>query len=220
MRMRLLLIEDDPRLASRLTARLASDGMIVEHAASAERAPDPAELDGFAALIVDIGLPGINGVAYIRRLRESGCTLPILVLSARGTWEEKVEGLNAGADDYVVKPVRAEELVARLQALLRRASGQSGERLAASGIELDLQQKTAWCDGEPVDLTQIEFRLLQLFLLRPGHILAHGEILDHLYPAAKEREPNTVEVHIGRLRRKIGKDAIRTVRGLGYRLRR
>lgn len=218
--MRLLLIEDDPRLAARLAARLVSDGMIVEHAASAERAPGVSELEGFAALIIDIGLPGINGVEYIRRVRALGCTLPILVLSARGTWEEKVEGLNAGADDYVVKPVRAEELVARLQALLRRAAGQVSTRLSAGGIELDQQQKTAWLDGAPIDLTQIEFRLLQLFLLRAGHVLPHADILDHLYPAAKEREPNTVEVHIGRLRRKIGKDAIRTVRGLGYRLRR
>jgi two-component system, OmpR family, response regulator len=218
--MRLLLIEDDPQLANRLTARLVGEGMMVEHAASAESAPDIDELDGFAALIIDIGLPGIDGVAYIRKIRATGCTLPILVLSARGNWEEKVAGLNAGADDYVVKPVRAEELVARLQALLRRAAGQASTRLAASGIELDLQQKNAWLDGEPIDLTQIEFRLLQIFLLRAGHVLPHAEILDHLYPAAKEREPNTVEVHIGRLRRKIGKDAIRTVRGLGYRLRR
>jgi DNA-binding response OmpR family regulator len=218
--MRLLLIEDDPRLANRLAARLASDGMIVEHAPSAEKVADFHELDGFAALIVDIGLPGIDGFTFIRKIRASGCTVPILVLSARGNWEEKVEGLNAGADDYVVKPVRAEELIARLQALLRRAAGQVSERLSAGGIALDLQQKTAWLDGEPIDLTQIEFRLLQLFLLRPGHVLAHGEILDHLYPSAKEREPNTVEVHIGRLRRKIGKEAIRTVRGLGYRLRR
>lgn len=218
--MRLLLIEDDPRLANRLTARLASDGMIVEHSASAEQAIKLGDLEGFAALIVDIGLPGIDGVSLIRKVRAMGHDLPILVLSARGNWEEKVEGLNAGADDYVVKPVRAEELIARLNALLRRASGQVGERLSAGGIELDLQKKTAWIDGAPIELTQIEFRLLQLFLLRPSHVLSQSEILEHLYPVAKGREPNTVEVNIARLRRKIGKDAIRTVRGLGYRLRR
>lgn len=218
--MRLLLIEDDARLANRMAARLASDGMVVEHAATAEQALHSDDLASFAALIVDIGLPGADGVTFIRRIRALGLTMPILVLSARGTWEEKVEGLNAGADDYVVKPVRAEELVARLNALLRRAAGQTGERLSASGIELDLRKKAAWVDGEPVDLTQVEFRLLQLLLLRPGHILGHSEILEHLYPAAKGREANTVEVNIARLRRKIGKDAIRTVRGLGYRLRR
>jgi DNA-binding response OmpR family regulator len=218
--MRLLLIEDDPRLANRLAARLVSDGMIVEHVASAEEALRISDFEAFAALIVDIGLPGIDGVAFIRKIRGAGVRIPILVLSARGTWEEKVEGLNAGADDYVVKPVRAEELIARLNALLRRASGQAGERLSADGIELDLQMKAAWIDGAPIELTQIEFRLLQLLLLRRGHILSHAEILDHLYPAAKGREPNTVEVNIARLRRKIGKDAIRTVRGLGYRLRR
>ncbi len=218
--MRLLLIEDDTRLANRLAARLASDGMIVEHVASAEQAFEFDDFDTLAALIVDIGLPGADGVAFIRKVRSLGFTLPILVLSARGNWEEKVEGLNAGADDYVVKPVRAEELIARLQALLRRASGQAGERLAAGGIELDLRQKAAWVDDEPIDLTQIEFRLLQLFLLRPGHVLSQAEILEHLYPGDKEREANTIEVNIARLRRKIGKDAIRTVRGLGYRLRR
>lgn len=218
--MRLLLIEDDPRLANRLAARLASDGMIVAHLASAEAVTDLHDIESYAALIVDIGLPGIDGIAFIRKVRAAGCSLPILILSARGTWEEKVAGLNAGADDYMVKPVRAEELVARINALLRRASGQTGERLSAGEVELDLQSKTALLHGKTVDLTQIEFRLLQLFLLRPGHVLRHADILDHLYPAAKEREPNTVEVHIGRLRRKIGKDAIRTVRGLGYRLRR
>lgn len=218
--MRLLLIEDDPKLAQRLAARLASDGMIVEHAPSAEHAARVENFDDLAALIVDIGLPGISGIDYIRQVRASGYSLPILVLSARGTWEEKVAGLNAGADDYVVKPIHAEELIARINALLRRASGQVGERLSSGGIELDVQMKTAWVDGAPVDLTQIEFRLLQLFLLRPGHVLDHGEILEHLYPVAKGREPNTVEVNIARLRRKIGKDAIRTVRGLGYALRR
>ncbi|MEQ1496194.1 MAG: response regulator transcription factor [Novosphingobium sp.] len=218
--MRLLLIEDDIRLANRLTARLASEGMIVAHATSAEQALELDDFESLAALIVDIGLPGADGVTFIRKVRSLGFTIPILVLSARGNWEEKVEGLNAGADDYVVKPVRAEELIARLQALMRRASGQAGERLSASGIELDLQQKSAWVEGKPVDLTQNEFRLLQLFLLRPASILAQSEILDHLYSKTKGREANTIEVNIARLRRKIGKDAIRTVRGLGYRLRR
>lgn len=218
--MRLLLIEDDPRLANRLASRLASDGLIVEHVTSAEEALKISDFESIAAMIVDVGLPGIDGVAFIRKIRGLGVKIPILVLSARGYWEEKVEGLNAGADDYVVKPVRAEELIARLGALLRRASGQTGERLSADGIELDMQMKAAWIDGEPIDLTQIEFRLLQLFLLRSGHILSHSEILDQLYPTAKGREPNTVEVNIARLRRKIGKETIRTVRGLGYRLRR
>lgn len=218
--MRLLLVEDDIRLAHRLAARLANDGLVVDHAPSAEQALKLQSFDTIAALIVDIGLPGINGVAFIRAIRERGASVPILILSARGTWEEKVEGLNAGADDYVVKPVRAEELVARLQALLRRASGQTNERLCASGIELDLQEKVARIDGQAIDLTQTEFRLLQLFLLRPAQTLTQTEILTQLYPASEDRDVNTVEVNIARLRRKIGKDAIRTVRGLGYRLRR
>ncbi len=216
--MRLLLIEDDPILASRLAARLAPDGYVIEHVTSAEKALDLPDIGSFAGLIVDIGLSGISGVEFIRRVRATGHAVPVLVLSARGSWQEKVEGLNAGADDYVVKPVRAEELVARLQALLRRAAGQTSVRLSAGGIELDQQTKSAWLDGEQIELTQTEFRLLQLFLHRAGHVLAPAEILDHLYPMAKDRERNTVEVQIVRLRRKIGKDAIRTVRGLGYRL--
>ncbi|MEQ1498834.1 MAG: response regulator transcription factor [Novosphingobium sp.] len=216
--MRLLLIEDDPRLANRLAVRLASDGMIVEHVPNAEDALKISDFESFAALIVDIGLPGIDGLAFIRKIRATGFAIPILILTARGNWEEKVDGLNSGADDYVVKPVRAEELIARLNALLRRASGQTGERLIADGIELDLQMKVAVMDGASIELTQIEFRLLQLLLLRRGHILSHAEILDQLYPAAKGREPNTIEVNIARLRRKIGKNTIRTVRGLGYRL--
>jgi DNA-binding response OmpR family regulator len=216
--MRLLLIEDDRNLAPRLVARLAPYGFVVEHAASAEQALEMPDLASFAALIVDVGLPGMNGLDFIRRLRGTGLAVPVLILTARGSWQEKVEGLNAGADDYIVKPVRAEELVARLQALLRRAAGQTSIRLAAGGIELDQQSKTAWLDDRQVELTQTEFRLLQLFLHRAGQVLSHGEILDHLYPISKERELNTLEVHIGRLRRKIGKDAIRTIRGLGYRL--
>jgi two-component system OmpR family response regulator len=216
--MRLLLIEDDCDLSSRLVARLAPHGLIIEHVVSAEQALTRPDLATFSCLIVDIGLDGVSGVDFIRHLRDTGHAVPILVLTARGSWQEKVEGLNAGADDYVVKPVRAEELVARLQALMRRAAGQTHARLSAGGLELDQQAKTAWLDGRQIDLTQTEFRLLQLFLHRAGHVLAHAEILDHLYPMSKEREHNTLEVHIGRLRRKIGKDVIRTIRGLGYRL--
>lgn len=216
--MRLLLVEDDAELARRLAARLAESGFVVEHAIDARNALDWPEPEDFAAFIVDIGLPDMSGIALIERIRSRGNGVPIIVLSARGSWREKVDGLNAGADDYVVKPVRAEEIVARLRALLRRASGTPQSRLHAGALSLDQQSKTAWIGDEQIELTQTEFRLLQLFMYRAGHVLPQSEILDHLYPAAKERDLNTIEVHIGRLRRKIGRDAIRTVRGLGYRL--
>ncbi len=216
--MRLLLIEDDRMLASRLASRLAPDGFVIEHVPSAEQALNLPDMASYAALIVDIGLPGIDGIDFIRRIRQVGNPVPILVLTARGSWQEKVEGLNTGADDYAVKPIRAEELVARLQALLRRAAGQTGSRLAAGGIELDQRTKTAVLDGAEIELTLTEFRLLQLFLHHAGQVLAPARIIEHLYPLSKSRELNTVEVNIARLRRKIGKTAIRTVRGLGYRL--
>ena len=218
--MHLLLIEDDVDLAARMIARLSAADYVVEHVTSAEAALDWSSLDVFAALVVDVGLPGMNGIEFVRAARRRGSTAPILILTARGSWEEKVVGLNAGADDYVVKPARAEEIVARLQALLRRSAGQPQPRLRVGALELDQQARIAYRDGAAIDLTHTEFRLLQLFMHRSGRILAQADILDQLYPMAEERDLNTVEVHVGRLRRKIGKDAIRTVRGLGYRLER
>ena len=218
--MRILLIEDEAELARRIDSRLSASGFIVETANDAETAlqlPDP---DSFAAIVVDLGLPGIGGIEFIQRWRAAGRDTPILVLSARSSWQEKVNGLNTGADDYVTKPVRSEELVARIHALIRRAAGQTNPRLSAGSVEMDPSARIVWLNGERIDVTQMEYRLLHLFILRAGHILAQTEILDHLYPMADERDLNTVEVHVGRLRRKIGKDAITTIRGLGYRFER
>jgi two-component system, OmpR family, response regulator len=218
--MRILVIEDEAELGRRLVERLATGGFVVETANSAETAFDLPDPEKWAAIIVDLGLPGMSGIDMIKRWRQLGFDTPILVLSARGTWQEKVEGLNVGADDYVVKPVRGEELLARVNALIRRAAGQNRAKLSAGRIEMDPAARMVWCEGQLLELTQMEFRLLHLFLLRAGHILAQSEILDHLYPMADERDLNTIEVHIGRLRRKVGKTAITTIRGLGYRFER
>jgi two-component system, OmpR family, response regulator len=218
--MRILLVEDDPEIATRLVNRLSVAGFIMEHSRSSEDAfnwPDP---ERFAALIVDVGLPGESGLHLVRRWRALGFSTPILILTARGSWQEKVDGLNAGSDDYVVKPVRAEEIIARLNALVRRSAGQTQAQFVAGNVALDPTSKSAWIEGIQIALTQIEYRLLHMFILRAGHVLAQGEILDHLYPMSRERDLNTVEVHIGRLRRKIGRGAITTVRGLGYRFER
>jgi two-component system OmpR family response regulator len=218
--MRLILIEDDEELARRLSAGLRGAGFVVEHARDAESALAWPEPESFSALIVDLGLPGLSGMDLIARWRARKLATPILILTAQDGWREKVTGLNAGADDFVVKPARTEEIIARLRALARRSAGQTGPQLAAGPVVLDPVARAAWLEGEPLALTQIEFRLLEFFLLRAGRVIAQREVLDHLYPHAVERDLNTVEVHIGRLRRKVGREAITTVRGLGYRFER
>lgn len=218
--MRILVVEDENELARRLCDRLETSGFVAESVASAESALDLPDPENWSALVVDIGLPGMDGFDLVRRWRQKGFDTPIIILSARGSWQEKVEGLNAGADDYVVKPVRGEELLARLNALVRRAAGQTHAKLEAGEIMMDPGARMVWRNKSQIELTQIEYRLLHLFLLKPGHILSQGEILDHLYPMAEERDLNTVEVHIGRLRKKVGKTAIATIRGLGYRFER
>jgi two-component system OmpR family response regulator len=218
--MRILVVEDEDELARRLCDRLETSGFVAESVASAESALDLPDPENWSALVVDIGLPGMDGFDLVRRWRQKGFDTPIIILSARGSWQEKVEGLNAGADDYVVKPVRGEELLARLNALVRRAAGQTHAKLEAGEIMMDPGARMVWRNKSQIELTQIEYRLLHLFLLKPGHILSQGEILDHLYPMAEERDFNTVEVHIGRLRKKVGKTAIATIRGLGYRFER
>jgi two-component system, OmpR family, response regulator len=218
--MRILLVEDEGEIARRCVSRLSAVGFIVEHVANAESALDLAGPEHFAAMVVDLGLPDISGMELIRRWRERGHLTPIIIMTARDNWQDKVAGLNNGADDFVVKPIRSEELVARLHALIRRTSGHAAARVSAGSVQIDPNAKAVWLEGEQLDLTQIEYRLLYLFVLRAGHILAQSEILDHIYPMTSERDLNTIEVHIGRLRRKIGKSAITTVRGLGYRFER
>jgi two-component system, OmpR family, response regulator len=218
--MRILLVEDDPEISRRLVSRLATHGFITEHALDAEAALDWPDPERFVALVVDIGLPGMNGLQFVEKWRERGLAAPILVLSARGSWQEKVDGLNRGADDYIVKPVRAEEVAARLHALIRRSAGHASPAISAGRLSLNPGTKGVTLDGQQINLTQIEYRLLHMFIFRVGHILAQSDIMDHLYPMSTERDLNTVEVHIGRLRRKIGKEAISTVRGLGYRFER
>jgi DNA-binding response OmpR family regulator len=217
MGMRVLLVEDEGELARRTSASLTRHGITCEAVPTGEDALAFA-LDGFDVLLVDLGLPGMSGIALVREIRSRGLAAPILILTARSGWREKVEGLNAGADDFIVKPVRIEELVARLHALARRAAGTPAPLLSAGAIALDPATKEAWLGGAPLALTGNEFRLLRLFLLNTGRVLTRDTILDRLYPLESERDPNTVEVLIGRLRRKIGRERVVTLRGLGYRL--
>ena len=218
--MRLLIVEDDPELGRRLSERLRAADFAVELATSRSEAGDWPDVDRMAAVILDLGLPDGSGLDLLRHWRDQRLETPILILTARGSWQDKVEGLNAGADDFVVKPVRFEELLARLNALFRRQQGTRASIIANSDLALDPIARTATLAGAPLVLSKQEFRLLHLFLRRAGQVLSQTDILDDLYALDDEREPNTVEVLIGRLRRKIGRERITTLRGLGYRFAR
>ncbi|MGI9375723.1 MAG: response regulator [Tsuneonella suprasediminis] len=215
--MRILLVEDDLELGKRLSDRLRSAGFAVELAASCSDAEDWPDVETMAAVILDLGLPDGSGVDLLRNWRRGRLETPILILTARGSWQDKVEGLNAGADDFVVKPVRFEELLARLNALLRRQQGSRNPALVSDDLELDPIAKRVRLKGETVALSKQEFRLLHLFMRRRGQVMSQTDILDGLYELDADRETNTVEVLIGRLRRKIGQGRIETLRGLGYR---
>lgn len=215
--MRLLLVEDDEQLSVRLAGRLREAGFAVDVAGSRSLAEDWPDMDKIAAVILDLGLPDGTGLDLLRHWRARRVACPILILTARGAWQDKVEGLNLGADDFVVKPVRFEELLARIHALLRRREGTRSTTLAAGGLVLDPTAGEARLDGQPLNLSRQEFKLLHLFLRQPGRVLSQADIVEHIYDLTTHRDLNAVEVLVSRLRRKIGADRIRTLRGLGYR---
>ena len=215
--MRLLLVEDDPELGRRLGERLRGADFAVEVARSRSEAEDWPDVDQMAAVILDLGLPDGDGIELLRHWRDLRIDTPVLILTARGSWQDKVEGLNAGADDFVVKPVRFEELLARLNALFRRQQGKRSNVIEMGDLALDPLTRLVEQAGKPLSLSKQEFKLLHLFMRRAGQVMSQSTILDDLYELGHEREPNTVEVLIGRLRRKIGRDRIVTLRGMGYR---
>lgn len=212
-----MLVEDDHDIGARLKEGLDGFGFVVECVEDGEQGLSFALHEQFDVIVLDLGLPGLSGVEVLRALRREGCTTPVLILTARNTWTEKVEGLNAGADDYVTKPFHVDEIAARLRALMRRVAGQAAPELRHGDIVLDPVSGAATVAGRPIELTAQEFRLLNFFLHRVGRIVTQAELLDHLYGLDEERNSNTIEVYVGRLRRKIGRDVIRTLRGLGYR---
>ncbi len=215
--MRLLVVEDDPELGRRLSERLRAGDFAVELAASRSVAEDWPDVEKLAAIILDLGLPDGSGLDLLRHWRDRRVETPILILTARGSWQDKVEGLNTGADDFVVKPVRFEELLARLHALLRRQLGTRSNEVETGDMRLNPVTREVLQAGVPLSLSRQEFRLLHLFMRRAGQVISQSDILDGLYTLGEEREANTVEVLIGRLRRKIGKSRITTLRGSGYR---
>jgi two-component system OmpR family response regulator len=216
--MRILLVEDDPDLSRQLKQALTDAGYAVDHAPDGEEALYLGENEPHDAVILDLGLPKIDGVSVLERWRKANMTTPVLILTARGSWNEKVAGFDAGADDYLTKPFHTEELLARLRALLRRAAGHAQPALACGGLRLDPRAARASVNGEPVRLTSLEYRLLHYLMMHQDKVISRTELVEHLYDQDFDRDSNTIEVFVGRLRKKIGPDRIETVRGLGYRL--
>ena len=216
--MRVLVVEDEARLSRQLAEALSEGGYAVDTAADGARADFLAATERYDAVVLDLGLPNIDGLTLLRRWRESGNAVPVLVLTARGSWHEKVQGIDSGADDYVSKPFRVEEIHARLRALIRRATGQVTPELRCGAVALDPRAAKVTLDGAPVKLTSHEFRVLSYLMHHRGRVVSQTELTEHIYAQHADRDSNTVEVFIARLRRKLGGSLIETVRGLGYRM--
>ena len=217
--MKLLLVEDDKSLADKLCPLLRRAGYVVELATDGIDGAFLGSEACFDLIMLDLGLPQKNGLTILREWRQHGITTPVLILTARDSWQDKVDGLKSGADDYLTKPFRSEELLARLEAILRRKTGTFGRYLEHKGIKLDLDSRLAIrSDGSQVALTALEFRLLRHLMTYPGKVLSKTELSEHMYEEEQLRDSNTVEVYINRLRRHFGKQWIRTLRGQGYRL--
>ena len=216
--MRILLAEDDPDLSRQLKQALGDAGYAVDHAPDGEEGLYLGQNEPYDAVVLDLGLPKIDGVSVLEQWRRAGIATPVLILTARGAWSEKVAGFDAGADDYLTKPFHTEELLARLRALVRRAAGHSAPALSCGGLRLDPRAARASVNGEPLRLTSLEYRLLHYLMMHQGRVIGRTELVEHLYDQDFDRDSNTIEVFVGRLRKKIGQDRIETVRGLGYRL--
>jgi two-component system OmpR family response regulator len=216
--MRVLIVEDDPDLARQLKSAMSDAGYAVDHAPDGEEAQFLGDTEPYDAIILDLGLPKIDGVSVLERWRKDGIATPVLILTARDGWSQKVAGFDAGADDYLTKPFHTEELLARLRALLRRTAGHASANLQCGELRLDPKAARASVMGEPLRLTSLEYRLLHYLMMHQGRVISRTELVEHLYDQDFDRDSNTIEVFIGRLRKKLGPDRIETVRGLGYRL--
>ncbi|MFO1167542.1 MAG: response regulator transcription factor [Rhodoblastus sp.] len=214
--MRLLVVEDDRDLNRQLVQALSQAGYAVDRAYDGEEGQFLGETEPYDAVVLDIGLPKVDGVSVLEAWRKGGRTMPVLILTARDGWSEKVRGFDAGADDYVTKPFHLEEVLARLRALTRRATGHASAELVCGPVRLDTKAGRVHVDGAPIKLTSHEYRLLAYLMHHTGRIVSRTEIVEHLYDQDFDRDSNTVEVFVGRLRKKLGAEIIQTVRGLGY----
>ncbi len=216
--MRILLVEDEQALARQLSEALREAGYAVDCAHDGEEGHFLGDTEPYDAVILDLGLPKLDGVSVLERWRRDGRTMPVLILTARDRWSDKVAGIDAGADDYVAKPFYTEEVLARLRALLRRAAGHASAEIECGPLRLDTRSARVTVDGLPVKLTSLEYRLLAYMLHHQGRVVSRSELVEHLYDQDFDRDSNTIEVFVGRVRKKIGSDLIQTVRGLGYKI--
>jgi two-component system OmpR family response regulator len=213
---RLLVVEDDKNLNRQIVAALEQAGYAVDHAFDGEEGGFLGETEPYDAIILDLGLPKVDGVALLNGWRRAGVKIPVIILTARDRWSDKVQGFDSGADDYVTKPFHMEELLARVRALLRRATGHASSELVCGPVSLDTRSGRVAVAGAAVKLTSHEYRLLSYLMHHAGRIVSRGELTEHLYDQDFDRDSNTIEVFVGRLRKKLGVDLIQTVRGLGY----
>lgn len=216
--MRVLLVEDEPTLRAQLLAGLKEAGYVVDHADNGRDAQHLGETEPFDAVVLDLGLPMLDGLSVLRHWRETGRSMPVMILTARDSWREKVDGIDAGADDYLAKPFHMEELLARLRALIRRAQGLASPLLHCGALMMDTRSGRVTLDGRTLSLTSHEYRLLAYMMHRAGSIVSRSELTEHLYAQDFDRDSNTIEVFVARLRKKLPPESIETVRGLGYRL--
>ncbi len=216
--MRVLIVEDEPNLLRQLKAALETAGYAVDVASDGEDGHYLGSTESYDAVVLDLGLPELDGLTVLDRWRREGHVMPVLVLTARDSWSDKVAGLDAGADDYLAKPFQTEELIARLRALIRRAAGQATSELTAGGVRLDSRSGRVTLNGEPVKLTAQEFKLLSYLMHHKGKVVSRTELIEHIYDQDFDRDSNTIEVFITRIRKKLGAELISTTRGLGYSL--
>lgn len=216
--MRILVVEDEPTLAAQLAEALAAAGYVVDTAANGVDAHHLGATEPFDAVVLDLGLPGLDGLTVLRKWRAAGHAMPVLILTARDGWHEKVAGIDAGADDYLAKPFHMEELLARLRALIRRAGGHASAELVCGPLTLDTRSGRVSVAGLALALTSHEYRVLAYLMHHQGEVVSRSDLIEHIYAQDHDRDSNTVEVFVARLRKKLPDGMIETVRGLGYRL--
>lgn len=216
--MRVLVVEDDQQLQNQVAEALQTQGYVIDTAADGEHAHYMAAVENYDLVILDLGLPQLDGMTLLKRWRSEGLTFPVLILTARDSWHEKVSGMDAGADDYVTKPFHTQELLARTRALLRRAAGHASATLVCGDLVLDTRQSQFFYQHQALHLTSHEFRVLAYLMHHSDQVLSRNQLTEHIYAQDQERDSNTIDVFIGRLRKKIPAAYIQTVRGLGYKL--
>jgi two-component system OmpR family response regulator len=216
--MRILVAEDEPTLGAQLSETLSAAGFLAELAHDGEEAQYLGEVEAYDAVVLDLGLPKIDGLSVLAHWREIGRTMPVLILTARGRWPDKLAGFNAGADDYLTKPFEMQEVVVRLRALIRRSAGHASTELTCGPLTVDTATASAAVNGIPLHLTAQEFRILAYLMHHAGKVISRSEIMEHVYDRNSDRDSNVIDVLIGRIRRKLSVSLIQTVRGQGFRL--